>query len=33
MLKSSAFSVSLVALESFKNTVDGMELFLLRERT
>ena len=33
LLKSSAFSVSLVALESFKNTVAGMELFLLRERT
>ena len=33
LLKSSAFSVSLVALESFKNTVAGMELFLLREHT
>ena len=33
LLKSSAFSVSLVALEPFKNTVAGMELFLLRERT
>ena len=29
LLKSSAFSVSLVTFESFKNTVAGMELFLL----